>query len=83
MKTINVSFWIAMTIAFILGIASGAMIIAGAITYQICEQSRTTAIREDGCGQALDLTGTEYVCEQRNTSPDNNCHLNLVGWGER
>lgn len=42
--------------------------------YSICNESRMSpVINETECGNAQDLTNTEFLCEQANTLPTNHC----------
>jgi hypothetical protein len=48
-----------------------------ATVYQVCEYTRTTAANETACGIAQDAAHAEYLCTAANSSPLNNCWVEV------
>lgn len=60
------------------GHASGATESAKRLVYSVCNDSRMSpTITEQQCGDLQDQTGTEFLCEEANTSPTNICWVEV------
>lgn len=46
--------------------------------YSVCQESRISdTIPEEYCAYAQDENGVEYICEQANKDPNNNCYIEV------
>jgi hypothetical protein len=67
--------------AYVLGYATSMNQVvrtpATSVVYEVCQYTRTTNAHEDACAIAQDVSHTEYLCTQRNTSKTNTCWVEV------